>query len=78
MLQEGNTAIMSSCMAAINGTPASNAVSVILEHKDIDANVRNQVCMGQYQANRVRRAGVGVIGPCLVLSGYRTHGMISG
>mgnify|MGYP007101546706 CR=1 FL=1 len=62
MLQDGDTALL----LAVDKDNADEAVPVVqalLKRKDIDANARNQVCMGQYQANSVRRAVVGVIGP---------------
>ena len=74
MLQDGDTALIN----AVGCGWASYVVHLLLERKDIDPNARNQVCMGQYQANRIQRAWVGAIGPFLVLGGYRTHGMMSG
>ena len=61
MFQDGDTALLLA-VAKDNADEAVPVVEALLKRKDIDANARNQVCMGQYHANSVRRAVVGAIG----------------
>ena len=68
VLQDGDTALIIAVTIYEN---AVDLVSVLLKHKNIDVNARNQVSMGQYQANRVQRAGVGVIRHWSLLGPWR-------